>query len=247
MNSKLSLVIITKNEADQIEAAIDSARFADEVIVVDDDSSDQTRVLAEAKGAKVITRKMAGDYAAQRNYGLERASHDWVFFLDADERCTDALAAEITSVIGRSEYGAYYCKRQDVFLGKVLHHGETNSVTLLRLARKASGKWIRPVHETWQVSGQIGLLGNPLMHYPHLSISAFVDKINHYTSLEAEYRRQQGQSFNLFDLLIYPPAKFVYNYIILQGFRDGFPGLVMAYLMSLHSFSVRVKLYEPTV
>ena len=127
---------------------------------------------------------------------------------------------------------------------KQLKYGETSQVWLLRLARKHAGEWKRPVHETWSVSGSVGKLEHPLDHKPHESIAAFMNKINLYTSLEAHYRKRQGESFSWFALLLFPLGKFFANYILAQGYRDGYPGFSMAMIMSIHSLSVRVKQYE---
>ncbi len=141
----------------------------------------------------------------------------------------------------------YPIKRQDHFMGKDLRFGETANVTLLRLARKSAGKWHRPIHETWQVKGEIAQLKNPLLHYPHHSISQFIKSINFYTDLEAKHRLspEKPNKFGVVtQMLFFPPAKFIYNYIVLLGFLDGIPGFIMALMMSLHSFMVRAKTYE---
>jgi len=132
---------------------------------------------------------------------------------------------------------------QKLNAGNELMWGETGQLQLIRLARRQMGRWHRPVHEIWRIKGSVGQLKSPLYHYPHPTLADFFNKINHYTNIEAGYRRRQ---FDLFELIFYPPGKFFYNYFIKLGFLDGIPGLIMAVMMSLHSLLVRIKLYEKT-
>lgn len=241
---KLTAVVLTKNEASQIGDLIDSLTFCDQVVVVDDYSTDDTRRIAQEKGAQVFKRHLDGDFAAQRNLGLTKAKGDWVLFVDADEQVSAALQTEILEATKNREMYGYYLKRNDLFMGKQLKYGETAQIWLLRLAQKKAGTWSRPVHETWKIPQPVAKLKNPLLHKPHASIESFLTKINLYTSLESRYRKDHGQGFSWIELVLFPVGKFFRNYVLAQGFRDGIPGLSMAYMMSLHSFMVRVKLYE---
>ncbi len=243
----LSAVIITKNEETKIRGTIRSLDFCDEVIVVDDYSTDQTTQIAKTSGARIYKRSLNGNFAAQRNFGLAKARGDWVLFLDTDETVPPPLAQEIIRKLAKpGETVGFYFKRLDYFLGKPLRHGETGSVRLVRLARKDTGLWHRSVHETWSLSGPTKTISHPLHHHPHPDITSFLATINAYTTIEAKLRAASGARFNLFACLFYPPLKFLYNYFIKLGFLDGFPGLVMAVVMSLHSLCLRVKLYEVT-
>ncbi len=183
------------------------------------------------------------DFATTRNIEIAKAKTDWVLFVDADEVVTPALEKEITEAIKSKTYDAYYIPRLDTFLGKELRHGETGGAKFIRLARHDFGTWERPVHETWIGKGHIGTLVNPLLHHPHPTISSFLDKINHYSTLEAEYRFSQGKKSSLFHIALFPIAKFKWNYICKLGFLDGTPGAIMAIMMSLHSYLTWTKLY----
>ena len=138
-----------------------------------------------------------------------------------------------------------YLKRQDKFLGKQLEHGETAAVRLLRLARKDAGDWQGKVHEAWEIKGKIGILSKPLLHERHLSLSEFIGRLNKYAKLRAKelYQGEIRESYGR--LLVNPVGKFYHNYFWRLGFLDGWPGLVMAWLMSWHSLLVRLwlKLY----
>ncbi len=238
---KISAVVLTKNEEKNIKGCLKSLDFCDEMIVVDDFSPDRTREIAREHGARVFQRRLAGDFASQRKLGLRKAKNDWVLFIDADERISPALAGEILNYESRiMNYDGFYFKRRDFFLGCWLKHGETSRVRLLRLARKNSGRWQGRVHETWQVKGKIGDLEEPLLHYPHPSLTEFLEKINHYTSLRA----REEKNFFWSQLFFYPLLKFSQNYFFRLGFLDGWAGLMMAWLMSFHSLVVRVKTWE---
>jgi glycosyltransferase involved in cell wall biosynthesis len=241
----ISAVILTKNEEKNIGACLDSVSWCDEKIVIDDHSVDKTVDIAKKKGAKVFTRSMYGDFSEQRNFGLEKAHGDWIFFIDADERVSSPLWYEIMSHTSESidDTAGFSIKRLDTMWGKALKHGETGNVTLLRLAKKGIGKWEGQVHERWIVRGKTQVLKNPLDHFPHSTVAEFLKEINYYTDLRAEELFKKKTKSNWFSIITYPKAKFVMNYFIKGGFLDGIPGLIVALLMSLHSFMVRGKLW----
>ncbi|MFH1244194.1 MAG: glycosyltransferase family 2 protein [bacterium] len=185
------------------------------------------------------------DFAAARNSELAKVKTPWVLFVDSDEIITPALKDEITGICNLKSniYSAYYLPRLDTFLGRELHHGETGHAKFIRLARRTWGEWQRPVHEKWVGPGHVGILNNPLLHHPHGTIASFLSKINHYSTLEAQYRYKQGVKSSLFKILIYPLAKFKLNYLFRLGFLDGVPGAIMAIMMSFHSYLTWTKLY----
>lgn len=193
----------------------------------------------------IITLNQPGitDFASARNAELKKTKTDWVLFVDSDEKITPELKSEIIEAIKNSEYSAYYIPRLDTFLGRELHHGETGHAKFVRLARSNFGKWQRPVHEIWVGKGKIGILKNPLLHYPHPTIASFLEKINKYSSIEAEYRFKESKKSSLFKIWFYPLAKFKYNYLFKLGFLDGVPGAIMAIMMSFHSYLTWTKLY----
>ncbi len=183
------------------------------------------------------------DFAKARNSALKKSTADWIFFVDDDEVVTPELAREIKFALNSHDFDAYLIPRRDTFLGRELKHGETGNAKFIRLAKKDFGKWVRPVHEVWTGKGRVGELKNPLLHTPHQSISTFLTKIDNYSSIEAKYRYSKGKKSSLFKIFVYPLGKFKYNYFFKLGFLDGVPGLIMAIMMSFHSYLTWTKLY----
>lgn len=240
---KISAVILARNEEKNIRECLHSLSFCDEKIVIDDLSYDNTREIAKGMGAKVFERKLEGDFASQRNYGLKKAKHEWVLFVDADERISENLAYEILNFPITKDTNGFYIKRTDFLWKKELNHGEPGNVRLLRFARKNNGIWEGKVHETWKIKGEVLEFKNPLLHYPHQSVHDFLEAINLYTDLRAKELYETGQRAYPWSIMLYPKAKFILNYIILLGILDGIPGFLQAMMMSFHSFLVRGKLW----
>lgn len=251
----ISAVILTKNEEQNIERCLHSLEFCDEIIIVDDFSKDSTlkkiengEWIIENKNIKlkIYKRKLNKDFAVQRNFGLEKAKGEWVLFVDADEVISKELASEIKSEVSNLKIDkivGFLLKRSDYFLGNWLQYGETGSVRLLRLVKKNAGIWKGKIHEVLEIKGLVKTLNNPLQHYPHPNISEFVDKVNWYTDIVAQYRIEQGSKVYFWEILIYPLGKFFSNYFGKMGFIDGVPGLIIAIMMSFHSFLVHGKLF----
>lgn len=219
--------------------------WCDEILVIDDSSTDQTKVIAEAAGAKVYSHMLQNDFSAQRNFGLTKAQSEWMLFVDADEIISEALAGEMQLRIANDELGVngYFVKRIDSMWGKQLRYGEMGNITLLRLAKRGAGKWEGKVHETWKVRGNINKLQNSILHYPHQNIAEFLREINYYTDLRAQELYAKKIKAKWWDIVLYPKGKFFINYFLRRGFLDGMPGLMVALLMSFHSFLVRGKLW----
>lgn len=255
----ISAVIFTKNEEKNIRRCIENLGWCDEIVVVDDFSTDGTLQIAQNLNLKsknqnsklkTFQRKLNGDFAAQRNFGLSKASGDWVLFVDADEVVSEALASEISNFPPKgsnafpisNEVNGYFIKRRDIMFGKELKHGEIGGAKFLRLARKGSGLWKRKVHEFWDVRGDAGELKNPIMHYPHQTLSEFVSDVDFYSTLHAKQKFEDGERSNVFKILFWPKVKFIRNYWWRLGFLDGTEGFVHAMMMSFHSFLAWSKL-----
>lgn len=245
MQTKISAVVLTRDNEDQIAKCLTSLTFCDEIVVIDDFSDDKTASIIKDLGAKVYQRHLNDDFAAQRNFALEQVTHDWVLFVDSDEVVPNDLQKEITSTLEKDEgkHDGYHIKRNDFQFGKWLKHGETAHVSLLRLGKKNAGIWTRAIHETWDISGSVGVLKNPLEHYPHQTISEFLHDIDHYTTLHARIFEKEGRTESFLSIGLYPFGKFLQNFIVRGGILDGTAGFLMAAFMSFHSFLSRAKLY----
>lgn len=246
----ITTIILTKDEEKNIVDAIESVLFTTEIIVIDDNSTDRTQEIVKNfvnthSKVKLFTRELGTDFSAQRQFGIDKSENDWILFLDADERITPELATEIKeNVTENTTQGGFLIQRRDFMWGKMLMHGETGRIRLLRLFNKKHGKLIGKVHEKWESNKEIGYLENSILHYPHPSISEFLKEINFYTDLRAEELYKSGKKAGFLSVIAYPKAKFFKNYFLKGGFLDGMPGLVHAVLMSLHSFLVRGKLWQ---
>lgn len=241
----ISVVILTKNEEKNIVDCIESLKGFDEILVIDDNSEDRTREIAKNLGAKVFEHPLDNNFSNQRNFGLEKAKGEWVLFVDADERITSDLKKEIVlhATNPGNPYAGFYLKRRDILFGKELQYGEVGNIQFLRFAQKHAGKWEGAVHEKWRIKGKIGQLNNYIVHYPHQTIAEFLGEINFYTTLRAQELHEKGIKTNAIEIMLYPKAKFILNFIIKRGFLDGLPGFIFAILMSFHSFLVRSKLW----
>ena len=238
----ISAVVITKNEEKNIERCIKSLLWCSEIVVVDDYSDDKTVKLAKKLGAKVYQHSLDNDFSEQRNFGLLKAKGDWVLFVDADEVVSAKLQKEIIKSITQNKHVGFYIKRYDVWMGKVLKHGEVGNIKLLRLAKKNAGKWKRAVHEFWDVKGSTAILENPFLHYPHKTIREFVGDINLYSTIHAKENMKEGKTKSFWKIFVLPFGKFFVNYFFKLGFLDGVAGFVMAVFMSFHSFLAWGKL-----
>lgn len=244
----ISVVVLTKNEEKNIVDCLESLAWCDEVIIIDDQSEDRTAEISQKLGAKVFKHNFDGDFSKQRNFGLAKAKGEWVLFVDADERISSTLQKEIENIIlsqnkQLQNWCGFYINRVDFMWGRKLKYGETGNIKLLRLAAKSAGSWVGKVHETWQVKGKIGELINPLLHYPHQTLTEFLQDINFYTDLRSLELYQKKIKAHWWSIIVYPKAKFAANFFIKRGFLDGIPGLVNAIMMSFHSFLVRGKLW----
>lgn len=258
----LSAVILTKNAEGSIEKCLRSVSFVDEILIIDDYSTDKTldivhkvfKVHQVYQVYTVMQRKLAGDFAAQRNFALEKATGDWVLFVDADEEVTDELQQEIKEVTSYKiqDKSAYFLKRSDYFWGKELKYGETMKARdrgIVRLIKKGSGIWEGKAHEEFKIGSsklEVGSLKNFLNHYPHQTVKEFLQEVNFYSSIRAKELFSQGEKTNIFVILAFPLGKFVWTYMIKLGFLDGPAGFAYAFFMSFHSFLVRAKLYQLT-
>ncbi len=243
--TKLTVTVITYNEGAHIAAALDTVSWADEIIVVDSHSSDGTAETARRYTPHVEVRDWPG-YGAQKNYAAGRASHDWILSIDADERVTPELGAEIRELMRRGPSAlGYRIPRVSHYLGRWIRSTDWYPDFHLRLYDRRVARWsVRTVHESVKLNGSSERLRCELLHYPYRDISEHLTKIDRYTSLIAEQWLAEGRRATAFAAWFYPPLAFFRNYVLRQGFRDGEIGLLVSKLNSYYVFLKYAKLLE---
>jgi len=225
---RLSVIVIAKNEAPNIGACLDSVAFADERIVIDDNSSDDTRAIAEAKGARVVVRAMDG-FGAQKNFALGEASGDWVFSIDADERVTPALAAEIAQAIAAGAADGYELPRLSSFCGRDMHHSGWYPDYVLRLFRRGRARFSDDtVHERVICDGPVARLTNDLLHAPVLKIEDALSRMDRYSTAGAAALVARGKRVSFSSGITHGLWSFFRTYVLRGGFLDGREGFLLA-------------------
>jgi glycosyltransferase involved in cell wall biosynthesis len=242
---KVSVTIITRNEAADIEAACDSVAWADEIIVVDSGSTDETAAIARRCGARVEVRGWPG-YIAQKNYAASIASHDWILSLDADERVTPRLAAEIRSRLSTEPVEhAFRIPRVTFHLGRWIRTTDWYPDYQTRLYDRRSAEWTgRYVHEAVTVRGGTRQLRGELQHYAYRDVADHLETIDRYTTLAARQMHEDGRRATAVDLALHPLFAFLRNYIVRGGIRDGAPGFLISRMNAYYVFLKFAKLWE---
>ena len=230
----LSACIITYNEADRIEACVRALKFCDEVLIVDAHSGDATRALAAALGARVIERDWPG-YRTQKQFAVDAAEHNWVLCVDADERVSVQLRAEITALRdgGFSGYAGWSVPRITDYFGRFLRHGNAYPDRLVRLFDRRRGGWSgEEIHENTRVQGRVGTLHGHLEHFSYRSLADHQNRMARYADLMAQALYARGRRCGLMPVLVNPLWRFMRGYLLRLGFLDGWRGLVFALVES---------------
>jgi glycosyltransferase involved in cell wall biosynthesis len=242
----LSVVIITKNEAANIEAALASVGWADERLVVDAESADATAAIARRCGAKVVVRPWPG-YSPQKNFGASLAAHDWILSIDADERVSAELAHELRDVMSREPRAAgYRVPRVTWHLGRWIRSTDWYPDYQLRLYDRRTGRWNeeRLVHESVGVQGPVATLRHELQHYAYRDIAHHVATMERYATLAAQQMRRDRRRARVADLVFHPPAAFLRNFVLRAGFKDGTAGFVVSAMNAFYVFLKFARLWE---
>lgn len=219
-----SAVIITLNAGAQLESCLQSVAFADEVVMVDCGSRDDTVALAQKYGARVVHQDWLG-YGAQKQFAVTQARHDWVLCVDADERVSAPLRASIETALTLPVAQGFEMPRCNRFLGRWLKHGEGYPDWSLRLFHRGHGRWSEdPVHEKVVLNGVPARLRGDLMHESGEDLAAYLDKQNRYTTLQAEALFKQGKRARAAQLVLSPWLRFIKFYVLRLGFLDGVAG-----------------------
>jgi glycosyltransferase involved in cell wall biosynthesis len=240
--TRFAAVIITRNAARELPACLASVAFADEIVVVDSGSTDETPELAAARGARVIQHEWHG-FGKQKQFAVAQASHDWVLCLDADERVSEALRASIVAELAHPRAHVYAAARCNRFLGRWLRHGEGYPDWNTRFFHRAHARWSdHDVHEHVVTDEPVAKLGGDLLHDSAETLERYLDKQNRYTSLQAEALLTAGKRAGMLRLVGSPIARFVKFYFVRLGFLDGVAGLVHIAIGCMNSFLKYAKL-----
>lgn len=221
----LSVIIITKNETVNIRACLESVAWADEIIVVDSGSVDDTASICKEMGAQVYIHPEWPGFGPQKNRALAYASKDWVFSIDADERVTPELRAEIERAMCEAGADGYYCPRLSQFCGRFVHHSGWYPDYVLRLFKRGAGRFSDSlVHESVLLTGKAAKLKSPLLHYSYLAADDVERKVSHYSAAAAEQMFQAGRRSSLLDAVLRSGWAFVRTYLLRLGVLDGRAG-----------------------
>ena len=248
----VSVVIITKNEEENIARTLESVRWAEERIVVDSGSTDRTTEIARQRGATIFEEEWKG-YAAQKNSAIAKASCDWVLSLDADEQVSPDLAENIrriTSAGGSTPINGYFIARRNFFLGRWIRHGGFYPDRKLRLFRRGTGEFVeRAVHETMRVNGATATLRGDLIHNAYPTLAGYIDSMNRYSTLAAEVlireRRIKNSPMWFFvNVRLRPVLNFIWSYFFRGGFLDGREGFLLHWYHNVYVSWKYAKAWE---
>ena len=247
---KITATIITFNEADHIRAACESVAWANEILVVDSESTDATREIARECGARVITRPWPG-FAAQKQFAVDQATHDWIFSLDADERVSDELRRAIEDLLYTNESqlaDGYSIARRSFYMGRWIRGGGWYPDRQLRLYRKSRGRWLGEyIHESVKMDNgsRIEKLQGDILHYTVRDAAHHHRMIGErYAPLAARQMFERGRRTTPLRIATAGPAAFIRSYILKGGFRDGLAGLSIASFAAHHAFLKNIMLWE---
>jgi len=229
----ISACIIAFNEADRIGDCLASLAFCEEIVVVDSGSTDGTQAVAQAMGARVLSRPFDG-FRSQKQFAVDQASHDWVLCLDADERVDPTLRAAIQAErhAGFSRAPGYRFARLSEYYGRFLRHGTAYPDHVLRLFDRRRGGWRgeREIHEAVSIDGKVETLAGDLLHHPYRSFMQLLEKKQRYARMMAEYEFSRGKRASLAKLILSPAWRFWRGWLLRGGFLDGWPGLIESYV-----------------
>lgn len=237
MSERLTAIILTYNEARHIASCIESLHFADDVLVFDSFSTDDTPEIARANGARLLQRAF-DDYAGQRNAALATVNTGWVLFVDADERVTPALAQEVRASIANTSAAGFDIPRHSYIFGRLTKGAGWFPDYQLRLLRAGHARYdpAKKVHEVVLLDGPKSVLNEPLIHYNYDNMRQFREKQRRYVAYDAQILYEQGVRPKLYTPLTQPLRHFVWRYFTLRGWRDGLHGLRLSALMAWYEF-----------
>ena len=241
----LSVIIITKNEESNIFDCLNSVKWAHEIIVVDAESSDATVKIAKKFTKKVFVQPWEG-FVETKNYAISKTTHDWILWVDADERVTDELRGEIIQLLAMPPYeSGFEIARRAYFLGKWIKHCGWYPQRTIRLFNKRKGRFSPvSVHEGLDIKGSIAKMKNDLLHFTDPNLFHYMEKLNRYTTLASRDLHYRGRNFYLIRSILRAKWMFFKMYFLRLGILDGSHGLLLSLLSSFYVFTKYMKLWE---
>lgn len=241
---RLSAAVITKDEEDKIGDCLDSLSFTDEIVVVDSGSTDRTVEIARAKGAKVVHNDWEG-HIQQKNFAIVQTRGEWVLSVDADERVSARLRAEILKKLENPDADGYAVPRLVYYINRWIRHCGWYPARKTRLFRRDKGRWTgENPHDRLDVDGKVKNLDGDLYHLSFDNISDHLRTIDRFTEIAARERVAKGARAGLFAIALRPPATFIKMYFLKLGFLDGVPGLIVSALSAYHVFCKYMRISE---
>lgn len=241
----VSVIITTFNEEVNVAECVESALWADEIVLVDSFSTDRTLEIAKSFPITVLEREYFGS-AAQKNWAIDRVAHDWVLIIDADERVTEPLAREILSTLATTPVAnGFYIRRENVFVDQVIRHSGWSTDKVVRLFRKDKGRYPnRRVHADLEIEGPVPVMKEPFLHYTFRTFDQYFPKFLNYAEWGAAQAFRDGRKAGFVELAFRPWWRFVRTYFLQAGFLDGAHGFVLCALQAFGVFLKYARLWE---
>lgn len=249
MASAISVVINTLNEAENLPRAIASAKnFADEIVVIDMESTDATVQIAKKLGAKVFSHKKTGYVEPVRNFAISKASNSWVLILDADEEIPRSLKDEIVNIIKNPKADYYRIPRKNIIFGKWMKYSRWWPDYNIRLFKKGAVTWNEIIHAVPITQGIGGELETKedfaITHHHYNSVEQYVERMNRYTTMHAKLRIEEGYKFAWKDIFAKPANEFFSRYFFGEGYKDGLHGLSLSFLQAFSELVMYLKIWQ---
>jgi len=241
---RLTALVTCFNEEAMIGDCLRSVAFADEILVVDSFSKDGTLEMARPLATRILQHEYVNP-AAQKNWAIPQAAHEWVLILDSDERATPELASEIKQILEHPAYDGYWVRRRNFFWGKEIRYGAWRSDKVLRLFHRDRGRYQdKQVHEEIELATPAGWCRERLLHFSYRSLDDYLRKVSRYSTWGADDARRRGIHGSAWRICGHSVGHFLKSYFIKQGFRDGTEGLIIAFMEAYYGFFKYAKLFE---
>ena len=244
----VSVYVLTFNNCRTIERCLKSLHWAEELVIVDSGSTDGTYEICQRYTDKLYRREFQG-HRDQYQYAADLTTREWIMFVDADEEVPSELVEEIGRMLKRrdEDVDGFFVYRRTYYLGRWIRYGGWYPDGEIRLYRREKGRWEGGLHAKIVVGGKVSVLKNKYLHYTYRDIADQIQTIDKYSRIAAEDMAQRGEKFSFFKLFFHPPFRFIKEYLLKSGFRDGLPGLIIVVSTMFYVFIKYAKLWEISI